>query len=66
MDQLTLLLRANVEGNYNLRPLLVYHSANLWPLNGNTKDLFSIYLYSNPKGWIKSKVFCNYFTSKFE
>jgi hypothetical protein len=66
MDQLTFLLRANTEGNYNLRPLLVYHSANLQPLKGNTKDLFSVYLYSNPKGLIKSKVFCNYFTLKLE
>jgi hypothetical protein len=66
MDQLTLLLRANVEGNYNLRPLLVYHSANLWPLKSNTKDMFSVYLHSNPRGLINSKVFCNYVTLKPE
>jgi hypothetical protein len=66
IDQLTLLLRANVEVNYNLRPFLVYHSANIRPLKGNTKDLFSVYLYSNAQGWIKSKVSCNYFSLKLE
>jgi hypothetical protein len=48
------------------KPLLVHHSANLWPLKGYKKDLLAVYVYSNPKGWKKSKVFCNYCTLKLE
>ncbi|XP_050699783.1 tigger transposable element-derived protein 1-like [Eriocheir sinensis] len=60
-DRLTLLLGANAEGDYKLKPALVYHSENPRALKGYVKSFLPCYWYSNLKGWMTCSIFKDYF-----
>ena len=63
-DCFTLLLGCNVEGDCTLKLLMVYHSDNPRALNGYVKKCLPVYWYSNAKGWLTGKMFCEYFSSQ--
>uniref|UniRef100_A0A8C4Q849 Uncharacterized protein n=2 Tax=Eptatretus burgeri TaxID=7764 RepID=A0A8C4Q849_EPTBU len=63
-DRFTLLLGGNVEGDCKLKPLMVYHSENPKALKGYVKKCLPVYWYSNAKGCITGKIFCEYFSSQ--
>ena len=65
-DRFTLLLGGNAEGDYKLKPVMVYHSANPCALKGYVKHLLPVHFYSNAKGWVTGSLFIDYLTSKLE
>ncbi|XP_068251128.1 tigger transposable element-derived protein 1-like [Palaemon carinicauda] len=60
-DRLTLLFGANAEGDYKLKPALVYHTENPRALKGYVKSFLPCYWYSNKKGWMTGTIFKDYF-----
>ncbi|XP_064093611.1 tigger transposable element-derived protein 1-like [Macrobrachium nipponense] len=60
-DGLTLLLGANAEGDYRLKPALVYHSENPLGSMACANALLSCYWYSNPEARITEKIINDYF-----
>jgi len=65
-DKFTLLVGGNAEGDYKLKPVMVYHSANPCALKGYVKHLLPVHFYSNAKGQITGSLFIDYLTSKLE
>jgi len=65
-DRFTLLLGGNAEGDYKLKPVMVYHSANPCALKGYVKHLLPVHFYSNAKGRVTGFLFIDYLTSKLE
>lgn len=62
--RLTLLLGANAEGDYRLKPALVYHSENPLGSKGYAKALLPCYWYSNPMAWMTEQISNDYFCEK--
>jgi hypothetical protein len=65
-DRFTLLLGGNAEGDYKLKPVMVYHSENPCALKGYVKHLLPVHFYSSAKGWLTGSLFIDYMTSKLE
>ncbi|GFG29801.1 hypothetical protein Cfor_00232 [Coptotermes formosanus] len=65
-DRFMLLLGGNAEGDYKLKPMMVYHSANPRALKGCVKHNLPVHFYSNAKGWVTGPLFSDYLTSKLE
>jgi len=65
-DKFTLLLGGNAEGDYKLKPVMVYYSANPCALKGYVKHLLPLHFYSNTKGRVTGSLFIDYLTSKLE
>jgi hypothetical protein len=63
-DRLSLLLGGNAEGDFKLKPLVVYHSENPRALKEYEKTLLPVYWYANKEGWMTCSVFRNYFGSQ--
>ncbi|XP_026482715.1 tigger transposable element-derived protein 1-like [Ctenocephalides felis] len=64
-DRLTLLLGSNVEGDLKLKPLLVYRSENPRALKNYVKSTLPVIWKANPKAWVTSIVFEEWFTKHF-
>lgn len=64
-DRLILLLGANANGDFKLKPLLVYHSKNPKAIKGISKSTLTVIWESNKKSWITMKNFQNWFTKHF-
>ncbi|XP_064093599.1 tigger transposable element-derived protein 1-like isoform X2 [Macrobrachium nipponense] len=60
-DGLTLLLGANAEGDYRLKPALVYHAENPLGPMAYANALLPCYWYSNPEAWITEQIINDYF-----
>jgi hypothetical protein len=65
-DRFMLLLGGNAEGDYKLKPVMVYHSANPHVLKGCVKHHLPVHFYSNTKAWVTGPLFSDYLTSKLE
>ncbi|XP_067947153.1 tigger transposable element-derived protein 1-like [Watersipora subatra] len=64
-DRLTLMLGANAEGSYKLKPLLVYRAANPRALKNVTKSSLPVIWMSNTKVWVTLAVFEDWFFHHF-
>ncbi|XP_067932973.1 tigger transposable element-derived protein 1-like [Watersipora subatra] len=64
-DRLTLMLGANAEGSYKLKPLLVYRAANPRALKNVTKSSLPVIWMSNTKAWVTLAVFEDWFFHHF-
>ncbi|CAF4869938.1 unnamed protein product [Pieris macdunnoughi] len=64
-DRLTLLLGSNVEGDLKLKPLLVYRSEDPRALNNYVKSTLPVIWKANPKAWVTSILFEEWFTKHF-
>ncbi|XP_026475403.1 tigger transposable element-derived protein 1-like [Ctenocephalides felis] len=64
-DRLTLLLGSNVEGDRKLKPLLVYRSENPRALKNYVKSTLPVIWKANPKAWVTSILFEEWFTKHF-
>ena len=64
-DRLTLLLGGNANGDFKLKPLLVYHSKTPRAMKGISKSSLPVIWESNKKSWITMKIFQNWFTKHF-
>ncbi|CAM4425977.1 unnamed protein product [Lepidochelys kempii] len=60
-DSLTLLLGGNAEGNYKLKPLLVYHSQNPRAVRGYIKSRLPVIWKSNRKAGMTHNIFHGWF-----
>ncbi|XP_042242197.1 tigger transposable element-derived protein 1-like [Homarus americanus] len=58
-DRLTLLLGANVSGDFRLKPMLVYHSENprVFRQQKVLRGKLGVYWKSNRKAWVTSQLF---------
>ena len=61
-----LLFGDNAEGDYKLKPVMVYHSANPCALKGYVEHLLPAHFCSNAKGWVTGPPFIDYLMSKLE
>jgi hypothetical protein len=59
-DRLTLLLGGNANGDYKLKPLLVYHSETPPALKGIDKKMLPVHWRANKKAWITGSLFCDW------
>ncbi|XP_068247804.1 tigger transposable element-derived protein 1-like [Palaemon carinicauda] len=64
-DRLTLMLGANAEGSYKLKPLLVYRAANPRALKNVTKSSLPVIWMSNMKAWVTLAIFEDWFFHHF-
>ncbi|XP_025836241.1 LOW QUALITY PROTEIN: tigger transposable element-derived protein 1-like [Agrilus planipennis] len=64
-DRLTLLLGSNVEGDLKLKPLLVYRFENPRALKNYVKSTLPVIWKANPKAWVTSILFEEWFTKHF-
>ncbi|XP_068229455.1 tigger transposable element-derived protein 1-like [Palaemon carinicauda] len=64
-DLKTLMLGANAEGSYKLKPLLVYRAANLRALKNVTKSSLPVIWMPNMKAWVTFAVFEDWFFHHF-
>lgn len=60
-DMVTLLFASNTEGDFKLKPLLVYHSENPRALRGYLKSHLKVIWKSNRKAWITRIIFREWF-----
>ena len=56
----TLLLEANLTGDYKLKPVLVYHAENPSALKGYAKTSLPAHWFSNSSGWMTGHIFKTY------
>ena len=59
-DCFTLLLGANLMGDYKLKPVLVYHAENPRALKGYAKTSLPVHWFSNSSGWMTGHIFETY------
>ena len=64
-DRLTLLLGGNANGDFKLKPLLVYHSKNPRAMKRISKETLPVIWESNKKSWITMNIFKNWFVEHF-
>ncbi|XP_068246736.1 tigger transposable element-derived protein 1-like [Palaemon carinicauda] len=64
-DRLTLMLGANAEVSYKLKPLLVYRAANPRALKNVTKSSLPVIWMSNMKAWVTLAIFEDWFFHHF-
>ncbi|XP_036597382.1 tigger transposable element-derived protein 1-like [Trichosurus vulpecula] len=64
-DRLTLLLGGNAEGDFKLKPMLVYWSRNPPALRGYNQQSLPVLWRSNKKAWVTKAIFEDWFSSYF-
>uniref|UniRef100_A0A5F8GLC9 Tigger transposable element-derived protein 1-like n=1 Tax=Monodelphis domestica TaxID=13616 RepID=A0A5F8GLC9_MONDO len=64
-DRLTLLLGGNAEGDFKLKPMLVYWTQNPRALRGYNLQSLPVLWRSNKKAWVTKAVFEDWFSSYF-
>ncbi|XP_015186874.1 PREDICTED: tigger transposable element-derived protein 1-like [Polistes dominula] len=64
-DRLILLLGGNANGDFKLKPLLIYHSETPRAMKGISKSTLPVIWESNKKSWITMNIFQNWFTEHF-
>ncbi|XP_043835158.1 tigger transposable element-derived protein 1-like [Dromiciops gliroides] len=64
-DRLTLLLGGNAEGDFKLKPMLVYWSQNPRALRGYNQQSLPVLWRSNKKAWMTKAIFEDWFSSYF-
>lgn len=63
-ERFALLLSANAEGDFKLKPLLVYRSEKPRAFKGNSKAFLPVIWKSNSKAWVNN-IFENWFNHRF-
>lgn len=64
-DRITLLLCGNASGDFLVKPMLVYKSANPRALKGVDKTTLPVYWRANQKAWVTEEVFKGWFNNCF-
>jgi hypothetical protein len=64
-DRVTLLLGGNAEGDFRLKPTLIYHSLNPRGLRGCNKASLPVIWRANKKSWVTQTLFEDWFKSYF-
>ncbi|CAH2249429.1 tigger transposable element-derived 1-like [Pelobates cultripes] len=64
-DRLTLLLGGNANGDFRIKPLLVYHSQTPRAMRGISKSSLPVIWKANRKAWITRDIFTEWFTDHF-
>ena len=56
-DRVSLLLRANTEGDFMVKPMMLCHSLNPRTLKNKNKQVLPVYWRANRKAWVMSELF---------
>jgi len=64
-DWVSLLLCANTEGDFMVKPMMLCHSLNPRTLKNKNKQVLPVYWRANRKAWVKSELLMDWFHTCF-